>query len=74
MQVASDLENSNGTEDGMSVDMDDPRHHPHHHHSEGGGGHHRTHSPQFSHAYATLHPHPPDYDNILGEDTVAVHL
>jgi len=70
MQVASDFENSNGTEDGMSMDMEDGRH-PHH---GGGGGLLRQHSPQFSHAYATLHPHPPDYDNILGEDTVAVHL
>ena len=71
MQVASDLENSNGTEDGMSVDLDDNRNNQH-----GGGSHNRQrqHSPQFSHAYATLHPHPPDYDNILGDDTIAVHL
>jgi len=74
MQVASELDNSNGSvmeddtleeldeeEDGMSIQKTHPA---------------RQMSPQFSHAYATLHPHPDDYDNIniLGEDTIAVHL
>ncbi|CAL8113890.1 unnamed protein product [Orchesella dallaii] len=76
MQVASELDNSNGSiedvdgleelEDGLLtmsvVEKNMPA---------------RQQSPQFSHAYATLHPHPTDsYDNlnILGEDTVAVHL
>ena len=76
MQVASELDTSNGTEDGRSVNND--------------GGNNilmnnrtdppRPHSPQFSHAYATLHPQPHNngrsYDqlNILGQDTLAVHL
>lgn len=77
MQVASELDNSNGSiddgdgleelEDGL-LTMSVADKHLHHH---------RQQSPQFSHAYATLHPHPTDsYDNLmtLGEDTVAVHL
>lgn len=100
MQVASELDNSNGSiedgdgleelEDGLltltAPDKSNGTSHHHSHHSNhlhvpghhgGGGGGGRAHSPQFSHAYATLHPHPTDsYDNlnILGEDTVAVHL
>lgn len=74
MQVASELDNSNGSiddgdgleemEDGLLTMSIDDKHLP-------------PRSPQFSHAYATLHPHPTDsYDNLvqLGDDTVAVHL
>jgi hypothetical protein len=71
MQVASELDNSNGSiDDGLELDeeieeMSIQKAMPP-----------RQLSPQFSHAYATLHPHPQDYDNIniLGEDTIAVHL
>ena len=73
MQVASELDASNGTEDGRSVNNDGPnnRQEPIH----------QPHSPQFSHAYATLHPQPQQHNgrsydqlNILGQDTLAVHL
>jgi len=76
MQVASDLENSNSTEDGMSLDEDPGAQpgNPHHPHRQL----QRQSSPQFSHSYATIHQHPAtDYDNIhnlLGDDTGAVHL
>lgn len=76
MQVASELDNSNGSiddgegleelEDGLLTMSVGDKHLPM-----------RQQSPQFSHAYATLHPHPVgSYDNLmtLGEDTVAVHL
>ncbi|CAG7728421.1 unnamed protein product [Allacma fusca] len=70
MQVASEMDTTNNTDDGRSLN---------------GSGRMRplprTTSPQFSNAYATLHPHPRppptlNYDelNILGKDTVAVHL
>ena len=70
MQVVSDLDNSTGSiEDGgesqVRMISDDKN-----------LASRDTNSPQFSHAYATLHPLPQNYDNIniLGEDTVAVHL
>ena len=67
MQVASELDISNNTDDGQSINEQ-----PHNNRS------HiqpppRTSSPQFSNAYATLHPHPKstiDY----GQDMLAVHL
>lgn len=75
MQVASELDNSNGSiEDGDGLEeLDDGLLTL----SIGEKMPARQQSPQFSHAYATLHPHPTEsYDNlnILGEDTVAVHL
>lgn len=99
MQVASELDHSNGSVD-IGVDDDDEEvnyieeededgeegdnnvvtsiHHHNHHLNK----RQRNQSPQFSHAYATLHPQPrgmgqaDNYDNIniLGEDTIAVHL
>lgn len=69
MQVASDVENSNSTEDGMSLDEDQGQGGP-----DNGPQFQRQASPQFSHSYATIHQIPPDYDRFLGDDTLAVHL
>lgn len=87
MQVASELDNSNGSEEGEEQEEEENEVDEMVHKSRqrmGDPSLQLQGSPQFSHAYATLHPHPrpyrgalgEEYDqvNVLGEDTIAVHL